>query len=252
VTTLPGGRAVLAIRDRVATITLRNDGKRNAIDLQMAEELVSACDRIDAGDSAAVVLRGHDGYFCSGADRRLLERAASAASAEEAGALLDPLYASFLRIGELGAPVIAAIRGGAVGAGLNVALAADLRIVAADATLISGFRERGIHHGGGQGYLVSEQAGLQAATAMIVFGQRVGGQRASELGLAWEALPDDAVEERARVLAEVVATTPALSAAMIASLRGDRMVTWRRVAAAERTWQIQTIRAAGAGATSRS
>jgi enoyl-CoA hydratase len=217
----------------------------------MAEELVSACDRIDAGDSAAVVLRGHDGYFCSGADRRLLERAADAASEREAGGILDQVYSSFLRIGELRVPVIAAIRGGAVGAGLNLALAADIRIVATDATLISGFRERGIHQGGGQGFLVSNLAGPQAATAMILFGERVDGQRAWELGLAWESVEDSVVEERALQLAETVTTAPALSTAMVASLRGDRMLTWRRAAAAERTRQIQTIRASGSGAAVR-
>jgi enoyl-CoA hydratase len=85
----------------------------------MAADLIALCDDLDADESVgAVVVRGEGGSFCSGADQ------------------LKP-------------PTIAAIQGAAVGAGVNLAAAADLRVVAESARIIAGFQRIGIHPGGG-------------------------------------------------------------------------------------------------------
>jgi enoyl-CoA hydratase len=118
-------------------------------------------------------------------------------------------------------PTIAAIRGAAVGAGLNLALSTDLRIVAKDAVLRSGFLPIGLHPGGGHFTLVGRQAGREAAVAMGIFSQPVTGERAVQLGLAWEALPEAEVEARALELARLVASDPELSRAAVASFRAQ-------------------------------
>lgn len=240
--TRPGPRATVAILGDVAVLTLNDPAKRNAIGSDMAREIVKACEAIDDSGCGAAVVQGAGGYFCSGADRALLDAVSAAPVEADGSPLLDEVYRTFSRVGSLRVPVIAAVRGGAVGAGLNLALAADLRIVAEGATLSSGFRQRGIHQGGGQSYLLSALAGPEVATAMIVFGQPVTGQRARDMGLAWEAVPDELVEPRAMELARAAAADAPLSSRMIASIRGSRARAWRASLAEERRAQIWSLR----------
>src|SRR5260370_41114670 len=93
-------------------------------------------------------------------------------------------------------PAVAAVRGAAVGAGINLMLATDLRIVAEDARLISGFLRIGVHPGGGHFGLLAARAGAETAAAAGIFGGEVSGLRAVQLGLAWPAPPSDPGGER--------------------------------------------------------
>lgn len=84
------------------------------------------------------------------------------------------VYGSFARVGELEVPTVAAVRGAAVGAGTNLFMAADLRIVADDARLLAGFLRIGIHPGGGFFTLAGRLAGREAAAALGLFSQAIG------------------------------------------------------------------------------
>ena len=108
---------------------------------------------------------------------------------------------------------MAAIRGGAVGAGVNLAFATDLRVVARDAKIVSGFLQIGLHPGGGHGVLLGRTGQREAAAAMALFGQGIDGARAAELGLAWAAVDDDEVEAAARELAGARGRRPRAGAA---------------------------------------
>ena len=95
---------------------------------------MAACEELDARpEVGAVVVRGEGGFFCAGGDRGTLEAAGRDPADPEVYAGLGAVYRSFARVGELEAPTVAAVRGGAVGAGLNLMLATDVRIVARDA-----------------------------------------------------------------------------------------------------------------------
>ena len=137
-----------------------------------------------------MVVRGEGGFFCAGGDRGTLEAAGQDPADPEVYAGLGAVYRSFARVGELEAPTVAAVRGGAVGAGLNLMLATDLRIVARDAKIISGFIPIGLHPGGGHGALLGRTGAREAAAAMALFGERIDGERAAALGLAWIAVDD--------------------------------------------------------------
>ena len=138
----------------LATIVLNAPDRRNALTLAMARALVRACEEIDADPAiGAVVVRGEGGFFCAGGDRQTLADAGRDPATPDAWAGIGDVYRSFQRVGELEPPTIAAVRGGAVGAGMNLAFATDLRIVAGDAKLISGFLPIGLHPGGGHGAL---------------------------------------------------------------------------------------------------
>ena len=182
----------------VAILSLSAPERRNALTVAMAEELVDACEQLDAdGDVGAVVVRGEGGFFCAGGDRATLEAAGRDPADPEVYAGLGAVYRSFARVGALEAPTVAAVRGGAVGAGLNLMLATDVRIVARDAKIISGFIPIGLHPGGGHGALLGRTGAREAAAAMALFGERIDGERAAELGLAWAAVDDADVEATA-------------------------------------------------------
>ena len=167
----------------------------------------------------AVVVTGDGPFFCAGGDRAQLAAAGKDPAEPELYRAMGRIYNAFARVGALEPPTVAAIRGGAIGAGLNLALATDLRVVAEDAKLLSGFLPIGIHPGGGHSALLSRATGRETANAMQLFGVTVSGLQAVELGLAWAAVPAGAVEATALDLARVPAADPELARRTARSMR---------------------------------
>ena len=189
---------LLEVTEGVAVVTLNAPQRRNALTPAMAAELIAVFDEVDARDEVgALVVRGVGRSFCAGGDVQTLTDAGKDPAAPDAYAGMGAIYDSFFRLGQVKAPTIAAVRGSAVGAGMNMLLAADLRVVARDARLICGFLKRGIHPGGGHFVLLSRLVGREAAAAMALFGEEVDGETAVRLGLAWQTVDDDAVDARA-------------------------------------------------------
>jgi enoyl-CoA hydratase len=158
---------------------------------------------------------------------------------------LGAVYEAFTRLGSIGLPTIAAVRGAAVGAGLNLALATDLRIVSRTARLLPGFAQIGIHPGGGHFTLLNRAAGRETAAAMGLFGEEVTGVQAVELGLAWAAYVDEQVEPEAIALAARVARDPALARHLVASFRRQTApggVPWDVAVEIERSPQMWSLR----------
>ncbi len=233
-------------RDGIAVVTLRAPERRNALSPAMAEAMVEACETID-GDPGigAVVVRGEGPYFCAGGDRATLAAAGEDPAAPAAYRDMGTIYSAFARVGTLEPPTIAAIRGGALGAGLNLALATDLRVVAADAKLLSGFLPIGLHPGGGHGLLLSRAAGRETANAMQLFGATVTGAQAVELGLAWTAVPAERVDATALQLAAAPASDPELARRTARSMRastGPPALPWAAALDLERASQMWSLR----------
>ncbi len=232
--------------DGVALLTLDAPERRNALTVAMADELVAACAELDGDASVgAVVVRGAGGFFCAGGDRATLAEAGRDPAAPETYAAIGAVYRSFARVGELEAPTIAAVRGGAVGAGLNLMLATDLRIVGREARVISGFLPIGLHPGGGHGALLGRSGAREAAAALALFGERIDGARAAELGLAWAAVDDEDVEGTALELAARAAADPQLARRAAASLRtvlGPPALPWGAALELERASQMWSMR----------
>ena len=232
--------------DGIAVLTLNAPERRNALTVAMAEALTAACEAID-GDAAvgAVVVRGEGGYFCAGGDRATLAAAGRDPAEDATYRGMTAIYRSFARVGELAPPTIAAIRGGAVGAGLNLALATDLRVVGEDAKLLSGFIPIGLHPGGGHTALLGRLGSREAAAALTLFGERLTGAEAVERGLAWSAVPDGAVDGAALALAAVPAQDPELARRTAASLRsvtGPPALPWNAALELERASQMWSMR----------
>ena len=236
----------LEITEGVAFITVNAPATRNALNNELAGQFVAACDEADRDPAVgAAVIRGAGGTFCSGAERGHLDEVSRDPVEESRYAALGGIYRAFTRAGQLEMPTIAAVRGAAVGAGINLMLATDLRIVAEDARLISGFLRIGLHPGGGHFGLLAGRAGAEAAAAAGIFGEEISGLRAVQLGLAWEALPSERVEQRAAELARRVARDPQLARKAAASLRtelGPPRLPWGAALEVERGAQLWSLR----------
>ncbi|WP_296368678.1 MULTISPECIES: enoyl-CoA hydratase-related protein [unclassified Pseudonocardia] len=241
----------LEVDDGVALMTLNAPERRNALTPQMAREMVDALERVDADDGiGALVIRGADGRFCAGAHTGTLDGAGADPSDDATYTGLSVIYESFTRVGAVKAFTIAAVRGAAVGAGMNLALAADMRVVSRDARLLSGFLRIGLHPGGGHFVLLSRLAGREAAAAMALAGAEIDGDRAVALGLAWEAHGDDEVEARAMDFARGIAKDPALARAAVRSFRmetGPPGVGWDMAVQTERAPQMWSMRRRSGG-----
>jgi len=236
---------LLERRGGVAVMTLNEPGRRNSLTESMAQEMLDACEQIDTDPAiGAVVLRGAGGYFCAGGDRATLAAAGASPAGQEAYRIIGRLYDSFRRVGSLQPPTIAAVEGGAVGAGLNLAMATDVRVVAVDAKFVSGFMPIGLHPGGGHASLIGRAGGREVTNAMVLFGEALSGSEFVEQALAWQALPADQVFDRALVLAERAAADPMLARRVARSTRleiGPPAVGWDAGLELERASQMWSM-----------
>lgn len=224
-----------------AVLTIDNAEVRNGLTAEMGLEVQRLCDEIDLDESiGAVVVRGANGTFCSGADTRGWDPNLPQTS-DEGYTRSNAVYGAFARVGTLKVATVAAVRGAAVGAGMNLMLATDLRVVSETARLLSGFLKIGLHPGGGFFTIANRTAGREATAAMGLFSQEISGARAAEIGLAWEAVPDDKVEDRALELAAIAGRDPLLMRRAVASFRtetGPPQVTWPAALEIERGVQM--------------
>lgn len=232
----------------VAVLTLNAPERYNALTVAMAQEVVAALAAAEADPAVgALVVRGAGKAFCSGGDvATLLDAGVDPADpARYAG--IGAIYESFSRLGRVGVPTIAAVHGAVVGAGMNLVLAADLRVIAQDARLICGFLKRGLHPGGGHFLLLERLVGREAAAAMGLFGEEIDGLTAQRLGLAWQALPAEDVSDRAVELAARIARDPELARVVVATFRrelGSPQVSWDVAVQVERPSQMWSMRRA--------
>lgn len=234
-----------AVTDHIATITLDAHERRNALSVEMSRELIDAARTAEGDDSVGAVIVTGGQHFCAGAVRGVLADVGSDPVEDGAYRDLETVYRAFTTIGTIGLPTIAAVRGAAVGAGLNLAMATDLRIVSTTARLLPGFAQIGIHPGGGHLSLLHRTAGRETAAAMGLFGEEVRGEQAVERGLAWAAVDDDAVEQTARDVAARVAADPQLARRLVQSFRRETApggLPWEVAVEVERSPQMWSLR----------
>jgi len=206
-------------RGRVALLTLDDPGKRNALGVEMVEQIVSAVHAAEADEAiGALVVTGVAPAFCSGADRSNLDQL----HVDQGGnpAEVRSIYDGFLSIRECPLPTVAAVNGHAVGAGFNLAMCCDAILAGESARFAPGFTKIGIHPGGGHTWMLERALGPHTAAAIALFGETLDGARAAEIGLAWRCVADDALLDEAVAMADRVAQLPRdLAIAIKQSLR---------------------------------
>jgi enoyl-CoA hydratase len=176
------------VRDRAALITVNDPDRRNAVTGEISAGLRAAVARAETDTGVhAVIVTGAGSAFCAGADLSALSSASGAdlsAQQSAAGAGLRALYDGFLAVADCALPTVAAVNGPAVGAGLNLALACDVRIAGPRALFDARFQKLGIHPGGGMTWMLQRAAGPEVARAALLFGMRFDAEAAVRHGVA--------------------------------------------------------------------
>lgn len=188
--------------DGYAVLTLDDPARRNALSVELAAELVEAMAALEATPSVrAVVVTGAPPAFCAGADLAQLQ------AADEEG--LRSIYAGFERVATSRLLTVAAVNGAAVGAGMNMALACDVRLAGERASFDTRFLALGLHPGGGHSWMLRRAVPYGTAAALLLGGEAVRGPEAARLGLAYRCVPDDELLAAARRFVAVAAAAPA-------------------------------------------
>jgi len=199
----------------VATITLNRPDALNAFDTTLDREFHEAMWELDAReDVRVIVVTGAGRAFCSGLDLASGGAALSGAEAQhesELGLTADtiPERSAFWK---MRTPVIAAINGAAIGAGLTIALLMDIVIVADDAKLRLPFTRIGVVPDANATWLLPRLIGTQRALELFLTGRFFSGAEAADIGLALRAVPRDEVLPAALELAREIATYSAPAA----------------------------------------
>ncbi len=227
-------------RGSVALVTLDRPEQMNAWTWTMAAELADEFASLDADDSCrAIVVTGAGRAFCAGADLGGGESTFSGKS--EAVGPRDAAAAALAadRPYRLKTPIIAAINGAAVGAGLTMTMEWDLRVVSEEAKLGFVFNRRGIMPDADLLWIVPRLIGASAAMDLLLTGRIFRGPEAERLGLVHRCVPRDDVVDTAMELAEDIATnTGPLSAAITKRVLWEFLEETDRAAALKRQQQL--------------
>ena len=203
------------LSDEVATITLDRPDRMNALTPLVFEEASAAIDAAIADGARALVLTGAGRAFCSGADL-VPDEYGYGGLPEDLGALLDDYYNPFVqKLAGLDIPVISAINGPAVGAGMGLALTADISVMAQSAYLLLAFVNIGLVPDAGVTWLVAKGAGRAKALELALLGDRMSAEDALAAGLVTRVVDDAQVAAEARALARRLAAGPTVAIGFI-------------------------------------
>lgn len=196
------------IRDRIATLTLDRPDRLNALVPEMKEGFEEALAKAAEPGVKALFLRGAGRAFCAGGDLGWIAKALSEGRWAELESLLDLGAAVAHGLATLPKPVVALVQGPAAGAGMSLALCADLRIAAADAAFSMAFVKIGLHPDWGGSVMLSRLVNPALAGELMLTGASVGAERALALGLVNAVVPLDQLEAAEEDLARRLAAGP--------------------------------------------
>jgi enoyl-CoA hydratase/carnithine racemase len=206
----------------IVTITLNDEVNLNAMSEAMADQFASVVSRLKVeGAAKVIILRGAGRSFSAGGHLEMLNAKRSRSKEENRVGMLK-FYDSFLSILTLNVPIIAALHGAAVGAGLCLACAADIRIASDDTKLGFTFLKLGLHPGMGGTFLVPRIIGRTAATELLLTGRIINAAEGLRLGLVSRVTTrDEVLNEAQKVANEILACGPAARIQLLQTMRGD-------------------------------
>ena len=199
------------VQDHVATITLNRPERLNALSPAMRTELHEAV--VASGqrdDVRVIVITGAGRGFCSGGDVKAMnERNESGAKTDLADIVAPTRDRTVLAMRDSPIPIIAAVNGAAAGAGMNVALACDIRIASSTAKFGQTFARRGLHPDWGGTYFLPRLVGMAKACELIFTGKMIDAAEALHLGIVTEVTePDELMPAVLKLAAEIAAGPP--------------------------------------------
>ncbi len=204
----------------VAVLTFALPERRNAMTGELTEAWTAAIADLRADPGLrAVVVTGEGTAFCSGGDLSWIGESPDLTVAKIRDRML-PFYRAWLAIRDVEVPTIAAVNGHAIGAGLCVALACDLRYAARGAIMSAPFTALGMHAGMAATYLLPATVGIAAARELLFTGRRVDAEEALRIGLVNGVVDAEQVLERAIETAEQIAVNGPIAVRLtVAALR---------------------------------
>lgn len=208
---------VLEESDGIAEIVLDRPERLNAFADDMREQLAAALDQVASSASAKVLtITGAGRAFCSGGDvRHMVALKQRGAAFEDLRALLDAGARVIARLHDLPIPTIAVVNGAAAGAGLNLALACDLRVASDQATFGQTFARIGLHPDWGGSFHLPRRVGLSRALEMSWLADMIDAAEALRIGLVNRVVPHERLAEEARAIARRIADAPRLSVTLV-------------------------------------
>ena len=231
----------VSIADHVATVVI-DRAPHNHVNARLVEALADTFEALDRDDAVrAIVLATEGKVFCGGADLTGDKPLADDSGESETSAL----YSAAVRLFAANKPVVVAVQGAAVGAGLGLALVGDFRVAAPEARFSANFVTLGFHAGFGITHTLPRVVGQQHAAMMLLTGRRVKAEDALRYGLVDEVAP--LVEVRAaavRLAAEIAANAPLAVEATRATLRADLAQAVRQRTDHERAEQDRLMQTA--------
>jgi len=196
----------------VARITLNRPDRLNSFTAQMHAELRGVLGNL--GDARVVVLTGAGRGFCAGQD--LNDRAVAPGEAVDLGETVEQCWNPLIRsLTSLPQPVIARVNGVAAGAGANIAIACDIVVAAKSAKFIQSFSAIGLIPDSGGTWALPRLVGQARALGLALTGEPLPAQVASDWGMIWKAVEDDALDAEVDAIAAKLASLPPLGLAAI-------------------------------------
>jgi enoyl-CoA hydratase/carnithine racemase len=199
----------VSIEAHVATVELRRP-PNNFLDADLIASLATALEALDDdGSCRAIVLAAAGKHFCAGAN--LIKRVQDDAAGKPQTAWPRHLYHEAQRLVATRKPIVAAVHGAAIGAGLGLALVADFRVTCKEARLAANFTALGYHPGFGLTATLPRLVGQQRARWLMLTGRRIPGEEAYALGLADRLVEQDKVRQAAQEMAAELAKAAPLA-----------------------------------------
>lgn len=204
---------IYSVDNLVATITLNRPETLNALTPAMRKSFASALELAENDDKVhAVIITGTGKGFCSGGDVKAMNEARKSGKAGVLDDKVDPIRDKIvLAMRESTKPIIAAINGAAAGAGMNIALACDIRIAADTAKFGETFTKRGLHPDWGGTYFLPRIVGMAKACELIWSGKMINAQEALEFGIVSQLETPDALMATTLAMANSFAAGPPIA-----------------------------------------
>jgi 2-(1,2-epoxy-1,2-dihydrophenyl)acetyl-CoA isomerase len=184
----------------------------NALNNELATALNDSLGRVAKDESVrVVVVTGAGRAFCAGGDLALIGKGRATGATQQLEPLLRAGMQAVLKMRIMPQPVIAAVNGAAAGAGMNIALAADIRIAAEEATFGQNFAKVGLFPDFGGTYFLPQLVGPAKAAELFYTGDMIDAKTALRLGIVNQVVPAAQLEAEVKALAQKIAEGPPLA-----------------------------------------
>jgi len=204
--------------DGLATITFNRPDRLNALNSGLKSDLLAAIRQIGKRHSGVrcLLLTGAGRAFCTGGD--LAEGGLGGADADAGATLIDGYHPILLELAALEMPIVAAVNGVAAGAGMSLAIAADIVIAAKSAYFLQAFVNIGLVPDAGSTYVLPRLIGDARARAMMILGEKITAETAADWGMIHSVVDDETLMATAQETAHKLATGPTLALSAIRKL----------------------------------